>query len=536
MEVTVTFPARARRSAVVAALALAASGLAPAATSVASTRPPLAVTDTGVVRGASAHGVESFLGIPYAAPPVGDLRFATPRPAQRWHGVRDATAYGNRCPAVASSNGPRSETEDCLFVNVQRPARARPGAKLPVLVFIHGGGLNNGSSTQHDMAKIVRETGVVGVTMNYRLGVFGFLGLPGLTGEAGDSGNYGFADQQAALRWVRRNVGAFGGDPRRVTIDGESAGGWSVCGHLAAPGSRGLFAGAMIQSGSCASRPLAGTEAAGTTYAAAAGCADAATAAECLRALPAGRLLDAAPFQPQLTSGGRTLPVAPGEAVRTGRFARVPVVNGATLDEGRTFLQGLIGQDRAQYEGFVRSLFGADADAVLAQYPWPASGADRFTAAYLGSAVFTDSGFLAGIGGCGTRQLSQTFARYTRTYQYEFAHRTGPGLTPIPGYEWGAGHAAELAYLWPSFDNGTPIAPTFGAAERRLAREMVQYWGAFTKRGSPSVAGQTPWPSYGRTGLTLSLRAGGRSTLLSDAAYAAEHKCAFWESIRPPAV
>ena len=347
----------------------------------------MAATESGAVRGASAGGVDSFLGIPYAAPPVGDLRFADPRPARRWHGVRDATAYGNRCPAAASSNGPRSETEDCLFVNVQRPARARAGAKLPVLVFIHGGGLNNGSSNQHDMTKIVRETGVIGVTMNYRLGVFGFLGLPGLTGEAGDSGNYGFADQQAALRWVRRNVAAFGGDPRRVTIDGESAGGWSVCGHLVSPGSRGLFAGAMIQSGSCASRTLAGTEAAGTTYAAAAGCADPATAAACLRALPAGRLLDAAPFQPQLTSGTRMLPLAPGEAVRTGRFARVPVVNGATLDEGRTFLPGLIGQGQAQYEGFVRALFGVDADAVLAQYPWPATGADRFTAAYLGSAV-----------------------------------------------------------------------------------------------------------------------------------------------------
>jgi para-nitrobenzyl esterase len=524
--------ARVRAAAVAAVAGLAVWGLAPATAAASGTRDPLAVTRTGVVRGASADGVDSFLGIPYAAPPVGDLRFATPRPAARWHGVRDATTWGNRCPAAASSNGPRSETEDCLFVNVQRPSRARAGARLPVLVFIHGGGLTNGSSNQMDMSKIVRETGVVGVTMNYRLGALGFLGAPGLTAEgAGESGNYGFADQQAALQWVRRNVAAFGGDPRRVTIDGESAGGLSVCGHLAAPASRGLFAGAMIQSGSCSSRPVAATEAAGATYAAAVGCTDPATAPACLRALPVGTLLDA-PYQPSLTSGTPSLPVDPAEAVRTGRFARVPVVNGANLDEGRTFLAGLVGQGRAQYEGLVGGLFGADAPAVLAEYPWPASGADQFTAAYLGSAVFTDSGFLGGIGGCGTRDLTRELARWTRTYQYEFAHRTGPGLTPIEGYVWGAGHAAELAYLWPSFDNGTPIAPTFDAGERRLAREMVQWWGAFTERGTPWVAGQAPWPSYDRTGLTLSLRAGGRSTLLTDARYRAEHHCDFWAELR----
>ena len=534
-----------RRAAGGAVLALVLGALAPAAPGAAGTAPgshgdrhraPVAATQTGLVRGAAERGVDSFLGIPFAAPPVGDLRWAAPRPPARWRGVRDATEFGNRCPATESTNGPRSETEDCLFVNVQRPSDLRRGERRPVFVFIHGGGLNNGSSNQMDMSKVVRETGVVGVTMNYRLGVFGFLGLPALTAEAGESGNYGFADQQAALRWVRRNVAAFGGDPSRVTVGGESAGGFSVCGHLTAPGSRGLLARAMIQSGSCLSRPLPDTEAGGTAYATAAGCTDAATVVACLRAKPAGTLLDAAPFEPSLTSGTPTLPLPPADAVESGRFARVPVVNGANRDEGRTFLAGMIGAGQAEYEGLVRGLFGANADAVLAEYPWPASGADRFTAAYLGSAVFTDSGYLGGIGGCGTRDLTRALARWTRTYQYEFAHRTGPGLTPIEDYVWGAGHAAELAYLWPSFDNGTPIAPTFDAAERRLAREMVQWWGAFTRRGTPWVAGQTPWPPYNRTDLTLSLRAGGRSTLLTDAQYRAEHHCDFWAQLRPPAV
>src|SRR5690349_20181239 len=186
---------------------------------------PVVQTDRGAVQGVRAPGVESFLGIRYAAPPVGALRWRAPQPAAAWPGVAPATAYGARGAAAASTNGARTEAEDCLFVNVQRPTGLRRGERRPVYVFIHGGGLVNGSSNQADMAAMVRATGVLGVTFNYRLGVLGFLGLPGLTAEAGESGNYGFQDQQAALSWVKRNVAAFGGDPARITVGGESAGG-----------------------------------------------------------------------------------------------------------------------------------------------------------------------------------------------------------------------------------------------------------------------------------------------------------------------
>lgn len=482
---------------------------------------PQVRTESGVVRGTDAGRVESFLGLPYAAAPVGDLRWRLPQPAPRWSGARDATSYGDSCAALPSGNGPRSEAEDCLFLNVQRPAGARPGQRLPVYFWIHGGGLQNGSGAQHDGSLVVRRTGVIVVSINYRLGVFGFLGHPGLTAEAGASGNYGFADQQAALRWVQRNITAFGGDPRRVTIGGESAGGWSVCSHLSAPGSRGLFAAAMIQSGSCPTQTLTTTEAAGTTLAQAVGCVDVA----CLRAQPAGRLLDAGGSGLLLmTRGVPTLPLDPDEAVRTGQFARVPVVIGATRDEGRTFTQNFIGQTREQYEAFARS-FGED---VLARYPWPAE-ADQFTAAYLAGAIFTDAGLALGIGGCPNLALTQAFAAHTRTYAYEFAHRTGPGLSPEPaGYVWGAGHAAELAYVWPSFDNGTPIAPTFDASERRLAADMVDSWGRFVRTGRPVAAGVTPWPTFNRTDQVLSLRAGGRSTTLTADAMATQHNCDLW--------
>ena len=490
-------------------------------------------TDKGALRGVRSGGVDSFLGVRYAAPPVGSLRWSPPQPAQRWRGVLAADHYGNRCPALASTNGPLSVTEDCLFLNVQRPAGIHPGGQLPVYFWIHGGGLVNGSSNQHDGSKIVRETGVVVVTINYRLGVFGFLGHPALTAEEGGyASNYGFEDQQAALRWVHRNIAAFGGDPSQVTIGGESAGGWSVCAHLSAPASRGLFIGAMMQSGSCASRTESDADAQGTSVAAAVGCTTPATAPACLRQVPVNRLLNAwGTTAPAFVRGTAVLPLDPRVAVAQGRFAHVPVVNGSNRDEGRTFAAGLIGATQATFVAAVRNTFGANADAVLAHYPWPAN-ADQFTPAYLLGAIFTDSGVIGqGIGGCGTRALSMDLARYTRTYAYEFDHRTGPGLTPIPGYVWGAGHAAELAYLWPSFDNGIPIAPTFTAAERQLAHDMVAYWGAFVREGRPEVRGLTLWPPYNHAAQVLSLRAGGRSTVISDVTYVAEHQCRFWDSL-----
>jgi carboxylesterase type B len=492
-------------------------------------RAVIAHTEAGAVRGTTDGSVDSFLGVPYARPPVGDLRWRAPRPVQPWHGVRETIAYGNRCAATASTNGPRSESEDCLYLNVQRPAGAHPGQRLPVFFWIHGGGLLNGSSNQHDGSLIVDTTGVVVVTINYRLGVLGFLAHPALTDEAGQSGNYGLMDQQAALRWVRRNIAAFGGDPARVTIGGESAGGWSVCAHLSAPGSRGLFTRAMIQSGSCFSQTLAEAENAGTAFAHAVGCADDANAGPCLRTRTVAQVLDTAPSPPStFVRGVPVLPADPDAAVRTGEFARVPVVIGANRDEGRTFSQGFVGAGEAQYVGFVRAVFGARADAILARYPWPAD-ADSFTAAYLIGAIFTDSGLAAGIGGCTNRSLTQSLARYTRTYGYEFDHRTGPGLSPQPaGYVWGAGHAAELAYLWPSFDNGTPIAPTFNADERRLALDMVRYWGSFVTWGHPAAALSAPWPRYDLAARSLSLRAGGLSTVVADAEIASEHNCDLW--------
>ncbi len=489
---------------------------------------PVVPTDRGVVRGISADGVDKFLGIPYAAPPVGSLRWRPPAPAAGWRGVRPATTLPPACAQRVNSNGPRSEAEDCLYLSVYRPQRLR--RRAPVLFWIHGGGLNTGTGNQHDGSLMARTNGIVVVSINYRLGAFGFLALPSLSTEAPDhvSGNYGLLDQLAALHWTNRNIAAFGGDPRNVTIAGESAGGFSVCDALASPLARGLFARAVIQSGSCPSQTLSAGEASGAQFAAAAGCSDPATAAACLRAEPAGALLDTNPAPANsATVGGSYLPVAPADAIASGNFTRVPVIIGSNHDEGRTFAQGFANFTQQQYEGFVQTLFGARAPQVLEQYPWSAYPSP-YTAAYAIGDIWTDSGFIVGIGGCGTQKLAQQFARYTRTFAYQFDDRNAPGLNQnLPGYQWGAGHAMELAYMWPSFDNGIPLYPQLTPPQQQLSREMVRYWGAFARFGAPQVFGQALWPAYG-SGRMLSLRPGGQSVPLSDAEYAAEHKCAFW--------
>ena len=501
---------------------------------------PTALTQDGTVQGFATGGVDKFLGIPYAAPPVGALRWRPPQPPAPWHGVRSATALPPTCPQLANSNGPRSENEDCLYLSVYTPAGARSdrgrhrGRGLPVLFWIHGGGLTTGTGNQHDGTLMATTNNIVVVSINYRLGVFGFLALPSLSAEAPDhaSGDYGLLDQEAALRWTHRNIASFGGDPNNVTIAGESAGAYSVCSLLASPPIRGLFSRAVMESGSCTSTPLASAEQTGTQFADASGCTDPATAASCMRGKTAGELLDNPDYPGGLspTAGGAELPVAPADAVASGHFDRVPLLIGTNHDEGRTFAQGLAGLTEQQYEGVIDSSYGANAPAVLAQYPFN-SFPSPYTAAYAIGAAWTDSGFLAGIGGCAAQNQEQVFRKYTPVFAYQFDDRNAPGLNDnLPGYMWGAGHAMELAYMWPSFDNGIPLYPQLTPAQLELSNWMVRYWGAFARYGAPAARGQTFWPPYA-SGRMMSLRQGDASTPISDAEFGAEHNCSFWDSL-----
>ena len=350
-------------------------------------------TDRGLVQGKPAEGIDQWLGIPYAAPPVGALRWAAPRPAPRWPGIRQATSYGGRCAQLASGNGPRVDNEDCLYLNVYAPPGHDRG--LPVLVMIHGGGLTTGAGDQHDGSLIVNTDHIVVVSINYRLGPFGFLNLPGLGRSAlTGSGNFGLLDQESALRWVQRNIAAFGGDPRAVTIDGESAGGWSMCALMTSPPARGLFRSAIMQSGSCATQTRSAAQTASLAFAKQAGCPDAATAAACLRGLPEQTLLDAsASYQPLFISGGPELPVPAAQAVASGQYNRVPLLIGTNHNEGRTFAQGFTALTQQQADATIAQEFGSRALAILARYPW-GSYPSPYTAAYMIGDIWTDSGFL----------------------------------------------------------------------------------------------------------------------------------------------
>src|SRR5690349_9585816 len=479
-------------------------------------------TDRGLVKGKSAEGNRQWLGIPYAAPPAGALRWAAPQPAPRWPGIRQATSYGGRCAQLPSGNGPRVDNENCLYLNVFTPSRSdRHGGGLPVLVMIHGGGLTTGAGDQHDGSLIVNTDGIIVVSINYRLGPFGFLDVPGLgTSARTASGNYGLLDQEAALRWVQRNIAAFGGNPAAVTIDGESAGGWSMCALMTSPPARGLFRAAIMQSGSCATQTRTTAQAASLAFAKTAGCPDAATAAACLRKLPEQTLF---------ISGGPELPVPAAQAVASGHYNRVPLIIGTNHNEGRTFAQGFTGLTQDQAAQVIASEFGSKAPAILARYPW-SSYPSPYTAAYQIGDIWTDSGFLAGIGGCPEQSLAAQFAATTPTFFYQFDDLHAPGLNhDDPGYQWGAGHAMELAYLWPSFDNGFSLYDLLTPAQLELSRQMVRYWGAFTASGAPEASGQPLWPRY-TSGQLMSLRPGDQTRTIAAGTFAAEHQCAFWNA------
>ena len=494
-------------------------------------------TASGQLQGAAAEGVENFFGIPYAAPPVGDLRWRPPAPVEAWDDVRPAVDYGSACPQTFGLDAERIENEDCLFLNVQRPEGTAADAKLPVLVFIHGGGWRTGSGNNENLDAMVRDNGIIGVTMNYRLGNLGNLVHPALTAEAGQSGNYGFLDQQAALRWVQANIAAFGGDPARVTIAGESAGGGSVCVHMTAPSSEGLFAGAIMMSTLCNATPLPEAERIGTSIAEALGCTGE-DAAACLRETSVASLIDSPEVAWQIVSNTEFLPREPYQALQSGEFRKVPVLIGATRDEARSLLTDWATTsvpvwDEQGYEAYVRENFGEGADAVLTVYPWP-EDATRYTGTYLVADVMIEN-LLPGEGSlspCKTNRITEVLAPQVPTFAYEWAHTDGSGWFEVPGYIWGAGHATELPYLIPNRGNFAFNANAFGDDERQLAEDMRSYWGAFVTTGEPEVGGQPDWPAYQPgQGPVLRLAGGDDLATVPAVALRAAHNCDFWESL-----
>ncbi|MDD9349423.1 carboxylesterase family protein [Mumia sp.] len=512
----------------VAVSALAIAGLAAAAlVAPAEAKPPGHRDDTvvrvadGAVRGTAAEGHRTFQGIPYAAPPVGDLRFRAPKPVSRWRGVLDATAPRPQCAQLSNGTGnPQTYGEDCLYLNVTTPAgrSARP-AGLPVMVWIHGGSFLTGSGADYDASKLATQGDVVVVTINYRLGPFGFLAHPSLR-----SSNAALLDQQAALRWVQRNARAFGGNPRNVTVFGESAGSASVCANVASPRARGLFRRAIAQSYSCTSdfATLASAQAAGEAYAEAVGCGAAADVPACLRQRDPETLLRAWAGG-AFAVGGAALPRQPGDALATGTANRVDLMHGNTLDENRLFVPLQYGTTltAAQYTAAIRARFGAAADAVLARYPVESYGSPIIAL----STVFSDYG--TALSTCSHVDAYEVASerRGARVYAYQFQDRTADPLVPILGTQNGASHATELPFLFPGlFGDG------LSAEQETLSDAMVAYWTSFAARGRPSGRGLPRWPEYDRPGDVMALdlpAAGGIG--VEDVAAAAQ--CGFWSQL-----
>jgi len=483
-----------------------------------ATRPVVATAD-GAVRGQAVAAGEEFLGIPYAAPPVGALRWRPPRPAAPWHGTRAATAYAPHCPQPSGAFGRASTSEDCLYLNVFAPAGAR-GKHLPVMVWVHGGSLRTGESDDYNPAGLVRD-GVVVVTINYRLGALGFLADAALASRpGGPAGNYGLMDQQAALRWVQRNIGGFGGNPGEVTLFGESAGGLSTLAQLISPGARGLFQRAIVESGTyeLTEQSLATAESAGDAFAAKVGCTS--DTAACLRRLPVSTILaDQNPvgYTPDLD--GSVLTQSIKTALASGQFNRMPVIIGTNHDEYRLFVAIIQFLGRpvtaANYQSMIASTLNvapAVASKIAAQYPL-----SRYPSPPVAlGAVGTDAIFA-----CHALTAEQSLARYVPTFAYEFNDENAPQLFLRPaGFPYGAAHASELPYLFSQ--TAVPHPAGFSAAQQQLAAAMKQDWTNLAKTGIPAAG----WPRFAGTSQRMLSLVPPAPQVETD--FAAQHHCAFW--------
>ncbi|WP_298126734.1 carboxylesterase family protein [Brevundimonas sp.] len=449
---------------------------------------PTAVTVQGQVRGVVDDGVAAFKGLPYAAPPVGDLRWAPPRLPAGWTGVRDAAGYGPLCiqpPANGDPGvGPLPMSEDCLTLNVWTPAaRAAP---LPVMVWIHGGGYNNGSGTAalYDGSALARR-GVVVVTINYRLGRLGFFDHPALAADrAADqsAGNYGVMDQIAALEWVRDNIAAFGGDPGSVTIFGESAGGVAVTQLMIAPSARGLFHRAVVQSGmgrqrsaelalDRPGRPSARTL--GLAWARSAGL-PAGVTADALRAVPAERLLAPMPafYSDNLLIDGRILTEDVVEAFAAGRQAPVPLILGTNSAE----FWWIRPSDAGAYGRTDDAMTEAEHDALLAAYGGP-EGHDQHLVSDL---IFSEP----------ARHLARLHAR---TGAPTFLYRFDVVAESNPEPSGGATHASERPYV---FETLHTVGRPLGARDHRASDAMAGYWTDFARASDPNGPGRPAWPQF----------------------------------------
>ena len=487
----------------------------------ANSDPTLVTTDKGAVQGVSNATTITFLGIPYAAAPTGALRFMAPQPRAAWTTTLQASAPGSDCPQSPRGPGVAETNEDCLFLNVTVPKTTT--TRKPVLVMIHGGGFSGGRGASYDGTWLANAGDVILVSVNYRLGLLGYLAHSSLDDGTGNTGNYGLEDQQAALRWVKTNIAQFGGDPSNVTLGGLSAGAMSTCNHLASPASQGLFSKAIVESGPCAfnwdTLEQKFTEEA--TLPAQLGCTGSESEiAACLRSptlnistvLSVQQTAGSAVLFPSV--GGADIPTEPRLAL-----GRVPLLLGNVILETGPGMQPA--NDTAYLAALTTTYGATDAAQIIAEYP--SSGTYLAGASAIGqaNADFNPTPGAPEISVCNdvrTFQLSKA-AGGQPIYGWEFADIANNSVT----------HTSHEKYLYPLFSDTYPPAGTaLPAASQALSDTMVQYWANFIKSGNPNGPNLPNWPPYSAATDIMQLRPGAVGIGIDESA---EHRCDFWQSL-----
>lgn len=488
-------------------------------------------TINGLIAGEDRGDVAVYQGIPYAMPPLGELRWTPPQAAAAWEGTLEATRPAAQCPQNADLGvfAKAGGDENCLYLNIYVPKAPKTG-KLPVLIWLHGGGFIVGAANDHDGTRLAVDGKAIVVTLGYRLGVLGFFAHPGIDGEGHPFANYGLMDQQLAFKWVRDNITSFGGDAENVTIFGESSGATSAFSHLVSPGAEGLFQHVIAMSGSSVIinptnfgdwQPLELARQQGAAFAKAAGCAVADTA--CLRALPVHRILELqSPFiTTEAIIDGTVIPKPYGEALKNGEFHRVTLINGATKDEWRWsagFVENLTGEalDDMGYRAAMQSFYGTEmAEKVMQEYPlenYPTP-----TEAY--SAAASDSLFV-----CTARQVNKWIAQYMPVYAYEFADRTAPSYLSPTSFPLGAAHTFELPYIFQGYHGGAGQPVELNPMQDNLSAKMITYW------STPFLASEREeeWPRYDPAKdnfMTFILP----EPRMIERRFTKEHHCDFWD-------
>ena len=478
----------------------------------------------GTLKGVLDGAVLRWNGIPFAAPPVGELRWRPPAPAAPWSAVRDASRYASECtqaPDEVMPSGTPTGSEDCLYLNVNAPA-ARAGEVLPVIVFVHGGGWITGdsSATVYNTPSLPANGPAIVVTINYRLGALGFLSLADLANEDANhvSGNYGLLDQIAALQWIHDNIAAFGGDPSRVLFWGQSAGGASALMQLASPLGHGLFSAVFAQSGGQATgRLLSRALAAGTTYAASLGCSGSDVPA-CLRALPAATAESLPPtgFTWGPVVDGHVLPHSPPAMFAAGTQNHVPAIIGTTSAEyaNPTALAvpqvSTITSEEAYEAALVQNFGAANLQAVLARYP--ATSYPSAAAAYV--AAISDANMT-----CAARRMVRSLAstQSEPVYRYLFTHTDSAG----PRASLGPAHGVDFPFWFDAFLTFTP-----DASEAALARAMSSDLLQFAATADATGPSSTTWPRADASVSTLVL-----DDAIQIVADPGGPACDFWDSL-----